>query len=252
VLAGRPATLELAAEERELRRIAAFSNGDARIALNLLEAVVEGAKAAADDGLTITEDLIEATLQHKALLYDARRRRAFQCDLGAAQVAAQTAMLTPACTGWLGCWRPAKIRCTWRDAWCGSPRKISAGRSGGPDAGDGGARRTGIHRDSGGRAGAGAGRACTWRRRRNRMRSNTAYGAVLEDVRNTRADPVPLALRNAPTKLMKGMGYGRDYQYAHDLEAGVAAMECLPENLRGRRVLPADRAWGRKTISGTA
>ncbi|HVB40269.1 MAG TPA: hypothetical protein VNE83_05180, partial [Terriglobales bacterium] len=63
----------------------------------------------------------------------------------------------------------------------------------------------------------------------------TAYGAVLEDVRTTRADPVPLHLRNAPTALMKGLGYGRGYQYAHNLEAGVADMECLPENLRGRR-----------------
>ncbi|MGH9482207.1 MAG: replication-associated recombination protein A, partial [Terriglobales bacterium] len=62
-----------------------------------------------------------------------------------------------------------------------------------------------------------------------------AYGRVLEDVHATRADPVPLHLRNAPTPLMKGLGYGRDYQYAHDLADQVAAMQCLPENLRGRR-----------------
>jgi putative ATPase len=41
-------------------------------------------------------------------------------------------------------------------------------------------------------------------------------------------------LRNAPTALMKGLGYGRGYQYAHDLESKVADMECLPDNLRGR------------------
>jgi putative ATPase len=62
----------------------------------------------------------------------------------------------------------------------------------------------------------------------------TAYSSVTEDVERTAAEPVPLHLRNAPTSLMKGLGYGRGYQYAHDLEAKVADMECLPENLRGR------------------
>jgi putative ATPase len=62
----------------------------------------------------------------------------------------------------------------------------------------------------------------------------TAYGSVQSDVEQTAADPVPLHLRNAPTSLMKGLGYGRGYQYAHDLDSKVADMECLPENLRGR------------------
>jgi len=62
----------------------------------------------------------------------------------------------------------------------------------------------------------------------------TAYGSVQADVEQTAADPVPLHLRNAPTKLMKGLGYGRGYRYAHDLDSKVADMECLPENLRGR------------------
>jgi putative ATPase len=63
----------------------------------------------------------------------------------------------------------------------------------------------------------------------------TAWGAVSEDIENTRAEPVPLHLRNAPTKLMKELNYGRDYQYAHDIEGKVAAMDCLPEGLRDRR-----------------
>jgi putative ATPase len=62
----------------------------------------------------------------------------------------------------------------------------------------------------------------------------TAYGAVQEDVERTAAEPVPLHLRNAPTSLMKGLGYGKEYQYAHDVEGKVADMECLPESLRGR------------------
>jgi putative ATPase len=62
----------------------------------------------------------------------------------------------------------------------------------------------------------------------------TAYGEVLEDVEKTAAEPVPLHIRNAPTRLMKQAGYGKGYQYAHDLESKVADMQCLPDNLRGR------------------
>ncbi|MGA7291851.1 MAG: replication-associated recombination protein A [Terriglobales bacterium] len=71
----------------------------------------------------------------------------------------------------------------------------------------------------------------------------TAYGAVQQDVEQTSADPVPLHLRNAPTSLMKGLGYGKNYQYAHDTESKVADMQCLPDNLR-------DRVYYRPTSEG--
>jgi putative ATPase len=61
-----------------------------------------------------------------------------------------------------------------------------------------------------------------------------AYSTVQQDVERTAAEPVPLHLRNAPTQLMKGLGYARGYQYAHDLESKVANMQCLPDNLRER------------------
>jgi putative ATPase len=70
-------------------------------------------------------------------------------------------------------------------------------------------------------------------------KSNTAltsYVAAMKDVQETRNDPVPLHLRNAPTGLMRQLGYGRGYQYAHDHEKGFApGQEHLPANLRGRR-----------------
>ena len=62
----------------------------------------------------------------------------------------------------------------------------------------------------------------------------TAYGAVQADVERTAAEPVPLHLRNAPTGLMKNLGYGKGYQYAHDLDSKVADMQCLPGNLKHR------------------
>ncbi len=63
----------------------------------------------------------------------------------------------------------------------------------------------------------------------------TAYGAVQAEVENTRQEPVPLHLRNAPTRLMKELDYGKGYRYAHDEEGRVADMDCLPESLKGRR-----------------
>ncbi len=63
----------------------------------------------------------------------------------------------------------------------------------------------------------------------------TAYNAVVSDVENTRNDPVPLHIRNAPTRLMKNLGYGKGYQYAHNLEDKVAGMDCLPDSLKGRK-----------------
>jgi putative ATPase len=62
-----------------------------------------------------------------------------------------------------------------------------------------------------------------------------AYGAVKRAVEETAADPVPLHLRNAPTRLMKELGYGEGYKYAHEFEEKVTDMECLPENLKGRQ-----------------
>ncbi|HBM74203.1 MAG TPA: AAA family ATPase, partial [Clostridiaceae bacterium] len=61
------------------------------------------------------------------------------------------------------------------------------------------------------------------------------YNEAKADAKNTIAEPVPLHLRNAPTKLMAQIGYGKGYKYAHDYENSITDMECLPENLRGRR-----------------
>jgi putative ATPase len=68
------------------------------------------------------------------------------------------------------------------------------------------------------------------------------YGEAAEDATRDVASPVPLHLRNAPTGLMKELGYGRGYRYAHDETDGVAEMSCLPEHLEGRRYYkPTDR-----------
>src|SRR5262252_7065296 len=67
-----------------------------------------------------------------------------------------------------------------------------------------------------------------------------AYEAAAEDARATQSEPVPLHLRNAPTGLMKGLGYGEDYKYAHDYEEGKADMTCLPERLKNQKYYQED------------
>ncbi len=61
-----------------------------------------------------------------------------------------------------------------------------------------------------------------------------AYGAAKKDALTTVAEPVPLVIRNAPTKLMKELNYGKGYQYAHDTEEKLTDMQCLPDSLVGR------------------
>jgi putative ATPase len=72
----------------------------------------------------------------------------------------------------------------------------------------------------------------------------TAYGAASADAHQQAADPVPLHLRNAPTKLMKQLDYGKGYEYAHDTPDAVADMSCLPDSLAGRKYYtPTERGF---------
>jgi putative ATPase len=76
----------------------------------------------------------------------------------------------------------------------------------------------------------------------------TTYGAARELIEETGNEPVPAHLRNAPTGLMKSMGYGKGYKYAHDYEGGVADQQHMPDKLKGRKVYkptPRDRAPGK-------
>ena len=74
-----------------------------------------------------------------------------------------------------------------------------------------------------------------------------AYGAAAADAHNQTADPVPLHLRNAPTKLMKELDYGKDYEYAHDAPDAVTDMTCLPPSVADRRYYsPTERGFERE------
>ena len=77
--------------------------------------------------------------------------------------------------------------------------------------------------------------------------SYRALGAVRDDVEKTIAEPVPMQLRNAPTKSMKAWGYGEGYQHAHNVENAIPDMECLPPSLAGRQYyFPTDRGMEKR------
>lgn len=69
-----------------------------------------------------------------------------------------------------------------------------------------------------------------------------AYFAARDDALKQLAEPVPMNIRNAPTKLMKDEGYGKGYQYAHNYQGHITAMQCLPDSLEGKHYYePSDQ-----------
>ena len=77
----------------------------------------------------------------------------------------------------------------------------------------------------------------------------TAYARAAADAHERAAEPVPLHLRNAPTRLMRALDHGKDYRYAHDEPDAVAAMDCLPESLRGRRYYRPSRYGAERAVA---
>ena len=67
---------------------------------------------------------------------------------------------------------------------------------------------------------------------------DSAYAAAARDARESLAEPVPMQIRNAPTGLMKELGYGQGYQFDPTAAYNVTAMQCLPDSLAGRRYYP--------------
>ena len=76
-----------------------------------------------------------------------------------------------------------------------------------------------------------------------------AYKKLASDLKNKRSYPVPMHLRNAPTKLMKGLGYGEEYLYAHDYPEKTTDMDCFPSELKGKKYYsPVNTGFEKKII----
>jgi putative ATPase len=225
--------MDLTASDDVLKKIASYTSGDARSAYNVLEVAAGLAKSPENaDPREITDEIVRDALQKRILLYDKTGEEHY--NLISALHKSVRNSDPDAALYWLGRMLEAGedplyvarrvVRMAVEDIGLADPNALSlcmAAR----DAVDF------IGMPEGNLALAQAVVYLSVAPKSNAL--YTAYGSVQADVESTAAESVPLHLRNAPTRLMKGLGYGKGYQYAHDLESKVADMECLPENLRG-------------------
>jgi putative ATPase len=228
--------MKLRASEQVLNKIASYSSGDARSAYNVLEVAATLAQQSSgmETGAEIIDEIVHDALQKRVLLYDKAGEEHY--NLISALHKSVRNSDPDAALYWLGRMLEAGedplyvarrvVRMAVEDIGLADPNALSlcmAAR----DAVDF------IGMPEGNLALAQAVVYLSVAPKSNAL--YTAYGAVLQDVEQSAAEPVPLHLRNAPTALMKGIGYGQGYQYAHGLENKVADMQCLPDNLRDRQ-----------------
>jgi putative ATPase len=223
----------VAASEQVLVRIASFANGDARAAYNALELCVHSAKPSSDGTLQITSELLEDVLQRKLLRYDKSGDEHY--NLISALHKSVRNSDPDAALYWLARMLESgedplylarrMVRMASEDIGLAEPSALAITLAA-KEAFDF------LGAPEGHLALAQAAVYLSLAAKSNAL--YTAYGDVQEDVQKTEADPVPLHLRNAPTGLMKNLGYGKDYRYAHNYEEKVTDMQCLPDNLAGR------------------
>jgi putative ATPase len=228
-------TMKLQASDEVLARIASYSSGDARSAYNVLEVAASLARGrnGKETGAEITNEIVQDALQKRVLLYDKAGEEHY--NLISALHKSVRNSDPDAALYWLGRMLEAGedplyiarrvVRMAVEDIGLADPTALSlcmAAR----DAVDF------IGMPEGNLALAQAVVYLSLAPKSNAL--YTAYSDVQQDVERTAAEPVPLHLRNAPTGLMKSLGYGQGYQYAHDLEGKIADMQCLPDNLRHR------------------
>jgi putative ATPase len=227
-------SLHLQASDDVLKKIASYTSGDARSAYNVLEVAASLAQQSGIQPAEITDDIIRDALQKRTLLYDKAGEEHY--NLISALHKSVRNSDPDAALYWLGRMIEAGedplyiarrvVRMAVEDIGLAEPNALAlcmAAR----DAVDF------IGMPEGNLALAQAVVYLSVAPKSNAL--YTAYGAVVQDVEQTAAEPVPLHLRNAPTSLMKAIGYGKDYQYAHDAENKVANMQCLPDSLRDRQ-----------------
>lgn len=228
--------IDLQAPEDLLEQIAIYSNGDGRQAYNTLEAA-----AAASPSGVLTSEAVQDAIQRKVLLYDKGGEEHF--NLISALHKSVRSSDPDAALYWLARMLEAGedrmyiarrlVRMAIEDISLADPRALEqcvaamqAVHFLGIPEGDLALAQAAIYLSVA-------------------PKSDAAYqalGAVKADVEQTIAEPVPMQLRNAPTRAMKEWGYSQGYRHAHQFEGAMTDMECLPESLAGKRwYFPTER-----------
>ena len=220
-------------DEDSIKVIARFSNGDARTALNTLEMAVLNGDISSDGSVTVNDDILSQCMNRRSLLYDKSGEEHY--NLISALHKSMRNSDPDAAVYWMyrmldGGEEPLYIA-----------RRLVRFASEDVGLADSNALRVAIN----------AYQACHFLGMPE-CDVNLAHAAVYlsmapksnalekacinvrNDIRNMPAEPVPLHLRNAPTKLMKELDYGKGYQYAHDTAEKITKMQCMPDSLKDK------------------
>jgi len=234
-------TLQLTAPRELMEQIAIYANGDARSAYNILETAAGVAREGVLDNAAV-----ESVIERKVLLYDKAGEEHF--NLVSALHKSIRSSDADAALYWLARMLQGGedrmylarrlVRMAVEDIGLADPRALEQAMAAqqavhflGIPEGDQALAQIALYLAIA-------------------PKSDAAYRALnkaMETVENTTAEPVPMQLRNAPTKAMKEWGYGQGYQHAHQFEDALNNMSCLPENLRGTLFYePTDRGLEQK------
>lgn len=227
--------------EKQMQAVATFANGDARTALNTLEMAVLNGEISAE-GIVVKDEGLEQCISRKSLLYDKNGEEHY--NLISALHKSMRNSDPDAAIYWMcrmleGGENPLYIarrlvRFASEDIGMADSHALQVAVAAYQACHFLGMPECDVHLTH----------AVTYLSMA--PKSNALYvacEACKKDVKNLRAEPVPLQLRNAPTNLMKELKYGKGYEYAHDTEEKLTHMQCMPESLK-------DRKYYRPTVQG--
>ena len=225
-----------------LEAIANFANGDARTALSTLEMAVLNGDADGDD-ITVTEETLEQCISKKSLLYDKKGEEHY--NIISALHKSMRNSDPDAAVYWLARMLEAGedplyvarriVRFASEDIGLADPRALEIAV----------AAYQACHFIGMPECTVNLTEAVVYMSMVPKSNAlYMAYEGAKKDALSQLAEPVPLHIRNAPTRLMKELDYGKGYQYAHDTEEKLTAMQCLPDSL-------LDREYYRPTAQGT-
>ncbi len=224
--------LKVEIQPEMLEAIANFANGDARSALSTLEMVVLNGDTSGD-AVTVTRETLEQCTSKKSLLYDKKGEEHY--NLISALHKSMRNSDPDAAVYWLARMLEAGedplyvarrvVRFASEDVGLADPRALELAVAAYQACHFLGMPECNVHLTQ-------AVVYLSLAPKSNAM--ETAYLSAREDALKQLAEPVPLIIRNAPTRLMKELDYGKGYQYAHDYEDKLTAMQCLPDSLAGR------------------
>jgi len=231
---------EVKIEDEMLAIIANFANGDARTALSTLEMVVLNSDVS-EENITVTMEMLEQCISKKSLLYDKTGEEHY--NIISALHKSMRNSDVDASIYWLARMLEAGetplyvarrvVRFASEDIGMADSRALQIAVAAYQACHFIGMPECSVH----------LAHAVTYMALAPKSNAlDVAYAEAALDAQNMLSEPVPLQIRNAPTKLMKELGYGKDYIYAHDTKDKLSTMQCLPDTLKDRKYyLPTEQ-----------